>query len=306
MDRTELAWAAGFWDGEGSTWLTRPEGRGTAQPQARINQSSATGVPEVLSRFRSAAGIGEIRGPELKKGREPLYRWVVSSRRDVQQLRALLDPWLGGVKRSQFADVLGARATVPRWENVSVDERRAWAAGLWDGEGSVCLLKHRSHPGYFVPEASITQASADGRPEVLERAAALAAGGYWYGPFSQEGSKLPVYRWKLFRHDEIRTFLDLLWPWLGLVKRRQAERVLEVLASQAPLPRGNPAWGAYKTHCVNGHEYATARVRPYRARTNGGVERRASKQCLACVREQARGRRRRRKQRGDDSEPSRL
>lgn len=287
MDRTELAWAAGFWDGEGSAWLTQAEGRRTAQPQARINQSSMTGVPATLVRFRSAVELGDIKGPDLKEGREPLFRWVVSRRIEAERLRDLLAPWLGEVKREQFASVLGLTSHSHRWDDLPLAEHAAWAAGLWDGEGSVCLLKHRSHSGHFVAEASITQSSATGRPEVLRRVSLLSSGGYWYGPFRQKGSTLPVYRWKLFRSDEIRRFLDRLWPWLGSVKRGQADRVFAILASQPVLPRGNPAWGAHKTHCVNGHEYATARVRLYVRRSTQGAERRPSKQCLACVRQRA-------------------
>ncbi len=60
MDRTELAWAAGFWDGEGSAYLTGSRDRATKQPQARMDQSSTTGVPEVLIRFQKALGSGVI------------------------------------------------------------------------------------------------------------------------------------------------------------------------------------------------------------------------------------------------------
>jgi hypothetical protein len=296
MERTELAWAAGFWDGEGSAWLTQPEGRGTAQPRARINQSSITGVPQVLERFRAAVGLGAVSGPEFKDGREPLYKWVVSSRSDIEQVRVLLTPWLGVVKRTQLAEVLGrARLDPAAFGSLSTDEQRAWAAGFWDGEGSVYLLKHRSHEGHFVPEASITQSSVAGTPEVLQRMSSIGPPGFRYGPFPQEPPRSPVYRWKLFRPYEIRELFSLIRPWLGQVKVSQFERVFAVLDAQPKLPRGNPAWGNRKTHCVNGHEYATARVRPYRPRKQGGVQRRDSKQCLACVREYAKKKKRQRK-----------
>jgi hypothetical protein len=87
----------------------------------------------------------------------------------------------------------------------------------------------------------------------------------------------------------VRLVLDSLWPWLGQVKRAQARAMLKVLNGQPVLPRGNPAWGNRKTHCVNGHEYATARIRPYVPRRGGG-QRRDSQQCLVCVRDAARER----------------
>lgn len=99
MDRTELAWAAGFWDGEGSAWRSQPAGRNTAQPCARINQSSTGGIPEVLIRFQRAVGLGTVKGPDIEEGKEPLYRWVASSRSDILTTFDVLLPWLGPVKQ---------------------------------------------------------------------------------------------------------------------------------------------------------------------------------------------------------------
>src|SRR4029078_5027036 len=88
--------------------------------------------------------------------------------------------------------------------------------------------------------------------------------------------------------------LSVIWPWLGVVKRTQAAAVLEVLRSQAVLARGRRDGGSHKTHCVNGHEYATTRIRPYVSRGKD-EEPRASEQCLQCAREQARERRKQKK-----------
>jgi hypothetical protein len=69
MDRYELAWAAGFFDGEGWADLDQPEGRRTGQPHARVNQADAGGVPGVLDRFKRAlGGLGRIGGRSAKKG----------------------------------------------------------------------------------------------------------------------------------------------------------------------------------------------------------------------------------------------
>lgn len=286
MDRTDLAWAAGFWDGEGSAYLVGKRQRRRKQPHARINQSSLTGVPDVLTRFQRIVGLGRVQGPDLREGREPLYRWETGNQRGVRRIAALLWPWLGKVKRKQLDAVVPTTAAKPMsWAHWPEAERRAWCAGLWDGEGSICLLKHRSHAGHFVPEASITQSSSADRPDVLVRIATLANGGYWYGPYEQPKAKLPVYRWKLFRPDQIRLLYCSLWPWLGPVKRDQFRSAFGVLESQPPLPRGNPAWGSHKTHCLRGHEYATARIRPFRGRGRNTQAPRASHQCLTCVRE---------------------
>lgn len=294
MDRTELAWAAGFWDGEGSAYLTGSIRRRKRQPQARINQSSTTGVPEVLLRFRNALGFGAIRGPDLVEGREPLYRWVASSRERVHAVLTQLAPWLGDVKSRQLSEVLNSDPRKGQFQNRRPEEQIAWAAGLWDGEGCVSQMSHRTHEGYSILEASITQSSAAGMPEVLVRFREIVGAGAIYGPYDAGPERHPVYRWKLLPTREIDRVMRLLSPQIGEVKRRQAEERLAVVNAQPALPRGNPAWGSHKVRCVNGHEYSGARIRPYRPRSEGGLQRRASKQCLVCVREGARRRRKRR------------
>jgi hypothetical protein len=114
---------------------------------------------------------------------------------------------------------------------------------------------------------------------------------------------MDVYRWKVAALSDVDRVLAELWPWLGVVKRTQAQHMLDVLRSQTALPRGNPAWGNRKTHCVNGHEYATARVRPYVGRGKG-EQRRDNQQCLACLRDYARMRREKGKSTADDNRRS--
>src|SRR4026208_968616 len=98
MDRHELAWAAGFFDGEG--WAAKKNPRGIG---AQINQADNSGIPVVLCRFQAAlGGVGRIGGPVRKPDRKDLYHWVVSSQGDVQLVFDLLKPWLGQVKLLQL------------------------------------------------------------------------------------------------------------------------------------------------------------------------------------------------------------
>ncbi|HKY52348.1 MAG TPA: hypothetical protein VJP45_13910, partial [Candidatus Limnocylindria bacterium] len=74
MDRHELAWAAGFFDGEG--WANR-SGRGV---QARINQGGDDGMPAVLLKFQRIVGVGRLKGPQIEAGKQDLYWWEATSR----------------------------------------------------------------------------------------------------------------------------------------------------------------------------------------------------------------------------------
>ncbi|MGH2715491.1 MAG: hypothetical protein ACRDM7_16695 [Thermoleophilaceae bacterium] len=216
------------------------------------------------------------------------------------QAFALLRHRLGARKSAQFGYALGGGPAPGGHDEAAPKHDRteelAWAAGFFDGEGNVCVTKHRSHAGYVVVEAAVTQAGRDGVPEELRRFQAAVGGvGRIHGPFVQRGAGKPIYRWKLYKASQIASVIGALRPWLGSLKTTQADRAFSILAAQAPLARGNPSWGAYKTHCIHGHEYASARLRPYRPR-RGGAERRDSKQCLVCTRIQASERRRLRRQ----------
>ena len=62
------------------------------------------------------------------------------------RLLDLLRPWLSQPKLDQLTGALSD----PRGTSADVDGRdewRAWAAGLYDGEGSTYLLDHRTREG---------------------------------------------------------------------------------------------------------------------------------------------------------------
>ena len=143
MDRHELAWAAGFFDGEG--WA----GKSKRGIQARVNQADISGVPEVLTRLqRALGGLGNVGGPDVKPDRRPLYRWTVSSRSDVGLLLDLLKPWLGSVKLLQLSRAVNLSTPIAKPAMPS-DEWRPWAAGLYDGEGR--WSKWPQRPGGTMP-----------------------------------------------------------------------------------------------------------------------------------------------------------
>jgi hypothetical protein len=155
----------------------------------------------------------------------------------------------------------------------------------------------------MTPELSVTQSSRVGSPEVLRRFASIVQAGAISGPYVQRSATMLVYRWKASARADAERVIALLWPFLGSIKRAQAQQLLDTLAAQPILPRGNPAWGRDKTHCVHGHEYASARLRPYASR-GIGVPRRENQLCLVCLREYARRQREKRRSAADDDRRS--
>src|SRR5437879_632039 len=189
MERHERAWAAGFFDGDG--WAGSVRNRNGRRPAARVNQSGEN-LPVVLERFhRAVEGRGSLGGPYESRGRKTLYCWVASSSKDVSAVGAFLWPWLTERRRRQFEVAVGT-IDVPEVDPED-DDSKWWAAGLFDAEGSVSLSPHRTHEGYFIGEAALTQGSRGGLPPELVRFQhALGGAGHVYGPFLQKGATLDI------------------------------------------------------------------------------------------------------------------
>ncbi|HYV22163.1 MAG TPA: hypothetical protein VEN31_05875 [Candidatus Bathyarchaeia archaeon] len=286
MESHDLAWAAGFFDGEG--WANR-SGRGV---HSRINQAGLDGVPEVLTKFKRIVDVGRIHGPVIVEGRQPLYYWEATSRPDLLRVVDRIGPWLCVVKRAEFGRTLG---TLPAqvWPG-SMSEELAWAGGFFDGEGSTYLEKHRTHPGYMVPRLYVPQCAEVGiAPELVRLKSALGEIGAISGLRPGKGNSKPHRRWRVSTPTDVQLGLHLLWPFIGVVKRTQAQRVLQTIHSQRDLPRGNPAFGvAGARYCLRGHDKWNARIRPFKGRgKNAEDPMNHLHQCLACVREDARAKR---------------
>jgi hypothetical protein len=88
--RTELAWATGFYEGEGGFYV-----RATGACTLRVTQST----PERLIRFCNAVGAGVVRGPYRNGTRldgSPIYQYqaIVRSRRIVGQVLTAMWPYM--------------------------------------------------------------------------------------------------------------------------------------------------------------------------------------------------------------------
>jgi hypothetical protein len=102
-DREELAWAAGFFDGEGCFSYSERARYGVAT----IGQTDI----RALERFRGAVGLGNIYGPydyryPGRMSKRPWWNYRAHRREHVQAIVAMLWFKLGPIKREQARAVL--------------------------------------------------------------------------------------------------------------------------------------------------------------------------------------------------------
>lgn len=104
-DREQLAWCAGFFDGEGNVCATTNKRDGRIQIRSQIGQCDR----RVLDRMASIIGFGNVTGPYWQKhdglmgGYRRRGKFYLSFNRfeHIQALVACLWPWLSQVKRAQ-------------------------------------------------------------------------------------------------------------------------------------------------------------------------------------------------------------
>jgi hypothetical protein len=86
MKDIELAWAAGFFEGEGCVYIDKKG------PYLRINLAQVDD-PYPLERFARAVGIGTVKGPH--KLRDIKRRYAYDLSKGAREVMEMLAPYLG-------------------------------------------------------------------------------------------------------------------------------------------------------------------------------------------------------------------
>ena len=109
INREELAWAAGFVDGEGYFWTRHRQTKKDRIKYATIGLNVHQVDKYALERLNKALlGLGKVCGPygPYSGNRQAHYQYVVGNFADTEAVIALLWNWLGPVKRKQAANAL--------------------------------------------------------------------------------------------------------------------------------------------------------------------------------------------------------
>jgi len=230
MHTDEVAWAAGFFDAEGTASSSQRLDRPSRERQMAVYQGGHDEIPEALLRFqRAVGGRGNITGPY----RERLFHWTTKKHTAFDEVMTMLWPWLSESKRAQLqraTEGAGRRMPLACGSTVLVAEpsrtsELAWVAGFFDGEGYVGT---GGSPGRRTIEMSIAQASTGEVPATLTRVALVLGVGALRGPrlLPNPWSKLPQYLWCAGAFEDVQYATAVLWRWLGPVKRAQAREAL--------------------------------------------------------------------------------
>jgi hypothetical protein len=275
IDPLDLAWCAGFFDGEGSTIARTFAGRpGYRQLTVNVPQAGRHGVPEVLLRFqRSMLGMGAIGGPN-KSG---MYCWRVFGREPARLTLDLMWPYLGETKRRQARAAIevvdaqyesGAyRRRAPRrpappaqLEAVAASPElveRAWAAGFLDAEGCFGLNRAgkrvRGADWYRVRASASQHGTVGAAPGVLLRLQAALGGRI------QRHGEPDDYKWLVEGPQRLQVIIDLLSQWMSEEKRTAAIGALSAFHAQRRF-RGDGI------RCLRGHSYSRIASRGGRLR----------------------------------------
>lgn len=110
VDREQLAWAAGFFDGEGCITLShrgsRYMGLSLSIGQKLVGPELIWGESESLVKFQEAVQIGNIGKiyPDYRNGSSLYCQYRVSGYEQIQAIVAMLWPWLGEIKRNKWIE----------------------------------------------------------------------------------------------------------------------------------------------------------------------------------------------------------
>lgn len=155
----------------------------------------------------------------------------------------------------------------------------AWAAGLFEGEGTISSKPQ----GTRGSGAQLRLGMND--KDVVERFRKIVGCGGLYAHKPGTGSTKPNWTWYVYDADKVTAILSAFLPFLGARRSAKAMEALEVTADIVAY--------AKRTHCPNGHAYEGENLMIETIKR--GDRQYEARRCRECRTEQARERARRKR-----------
>jgi len=143
----------------------------------------------------------------------------------------------------------------------------AWAAGLFEGEGSIGASRNRKKKTQ-TPLLQLSMTDGD----TVQRFASILGLGRTYRPYDRGLNCKPSYTWRLTSFEKAQAVIAMFWPWLGV---RRKKRALEILAEG----RAQRVKQAFRQHCPKGHPLSG---------NNLYISCRGTRNCKVCISERQR------------------
>lgn len=232
MHSLGLAWATGFFEGDGNARLTVSRRLGSigsdgyvAKRNYRYPDISARNAdPSLLENLKNQVNCGSVLGPyrNIGYGRGWIYLYSVRGKLAEHVARLLWPFCVSKSKQNQLSTVI--KRPSRSISDVGKEERLAWLAGFFGAEGCAFAYFHRHgklQHGYLNPKVSIANTQCD----VLDRIKTITGCGLvsLSGPL-QEGY-LPIYRFTA-ECESARRFARLIRSYVvSDLKRMQLDEI---------------------------------------------------------------------------------
>jgi len=160
LDTHELAWCAGFFDGEGSIGKPSISDRSNS-PIIQIGQK----LLGPLTRFKNAVGCGNINYYNHKravKGRdEYYYHYRITNFEHSQHVMCLLWNWLEPTKKEKYKAIVNYYISTHIKNNYSINKKAIDARLRWHFGSKAMMLKNKKYKNSLLPEKEFINPFSD-------------------------------------------------------------------------------------------------------------------------------------------------
>jgi hypothetical protein len=213
-----VAWAGGFFDGEGCISLTK---RKTLLSACYLRLTLVNTDEETVRKFAQVVSAGYVYGPARTASphHRPLWTWHARGSRDIRLTWSTISPWLGNRRLAQFQEKMTLAA--PRVQYATGGQGfqlmpeclPAWAAGIFEAEG--CVSVNRSQP-----RATVVNTDR----QMLARFHSILGMGTINGPYCEKAPRrTPWCQWTVHGRSAVWRLWLIIHPWLSQRRLTQFE-----------------------------------------------------------------------------------